>query len=424
MRAPEPLSAAPKTLFEWFLNVYFWFDAEEGGPDDGRKTRCQDAWRRFRRENAGVLQLSQQGIALAWIPKDWEAACGSAPARAIIEAFDTSIEPSSADAPAERQPRSTASVFEEAAQTQTLGSQGEPAALPRCLSSETDDEEEVPAHRARYAKFWQTEIGTDLAGWPAGDVHDFILSVARRVKPTSKARMEAMAKACLAGDVDGRLLLAGGSEILVERTVGHVKWDYSTLKREGNAIMKAAAEVQSRGERTYWDRCRRVRDLYATSDLRDVLKLAMAPHDLSCIRYTLLCTRCGGDRATALTNIDDDVSTLSANPEQLFKVVSVVTPDDPQVVSHNAIYCKDRAGKWVILLSVDFMHHGEAPPGHWHLNRAPLGEFVPHWGPSNDVYHGSPEACPLWWLLIPEGLSYKELPERRPLFTWEGVRGT
>ena len=71
-----------------------------------------------------------------------------------------------------------------------------------------------------------------------------------------------------------------------------------------------------------------------------------------------------------------------------------------------------------LVASVDFLRHGEAPPGHWHLNVAPLGEAVPHWGPSGDVWHGDPRLCPVWWQLIPHGADYAAVPERAPVYEW------
>ena len=85
---------------------------------------------------------------------------------------------------------------------------------------------------------------------------------------------------------------------------------------------------------------------------------------------------------------------------------------------------REGLGLWKLLVSVDFEHHGSAPPGHWHVNVTPGGDPMPHWGPSKEhaVFHGDPRNCPLWWLLIPQHCAYKQCPARALLI--EAVGGS
>jgi len=100
-----------------------------------------------------------------------------------------------------------------------------------------------------------------------------------------------------------------------------------------------------------------------------------------------------------------------ATSEELARVVSITEASGR--VRQNLIYIND--GGWHLMASVDFVRHGDAPPGHWHLNRTPTGDIVEHWGPMGQVYHGSCYGCPLWWLVIPAGLCYCERPSRLDL---------
>jgi hypothetical protein len=97
-------------------------------------------------------------------------------------------------------------------------------------------------------------------------------------------------------------------------------------------------------------------------------------------------------------------------------VVSVSYADAPDKVCNNFIYVMGSDGDWWLVASVDFQNHGiGAPPGHWHLNRTPDGELIPHFfamGPDGkgDVFHGHPTSIPLWWLLIPTDKTYAACP--------------
>jgi len=91
-----------------------------------------------------------------------------------------------------------------------------------------------------------------------------------------------------------------------------------------------------------------------------------------------------------------------------FRVASIL---DAGKVRQNLIYFYT-GRRHHLIASVDFCRHGDAPAGHWHLNRTPTGECVEHWGPGGDVYHGTCFSCPPWWLVIPGGLDYLQRPLR------------
>ena len=400
-----------KTLFEYFLALYSWFDEQEGHPADSRRTRSLTSWRAFRRAHSDCLQMDADNAAVVqqFIPEDFTALHGGSPTTVFEDTpMDTSSSPLT----------DLISEDEDEEEEEEEIPQSPPCEAEEEEEEGEDDEEQTPSFAKQYAKHWVKEIALDIGGWTPKEVAEFILSLARKGKCTSKPRLEAVAKAVIGGSVDGSLLLAGGADILVERTVGYVKWDKGTLKREANGIIKHLLAAKSASELGYFERNKRVKALYETSDLIDIIKTALLPCDLADVRYTTLSTRVSGDRCCTVTGVDDDVCNLAGNSPQIFKVVSVVTPETPMEVNHNMIYFKDKRNVWTLLCSVDFMAHGDAPPGHWHFNRAPLGELVPHWGPGNNVFHGSPEACPVWWHLIPVGMKYRTTPERSPLFSW------
>jgi len=114
-----------------------------------------------------------------------------------------------------------------------------------------------------------------------------------------------------------------------------------------------------------------------------VMSAAISPHAANAVdptrrvRYVWLAEMA----SVAVPHCDDRVSPLAddTTDDGAFKVVSVGLASDPGVVHRNMVYYND-GGLWTLLVSVDFAQHGESgPPGHWHTNRAPLCELVPHW---------------------------------------------
>jgi len=120
------------------------------------------------------------------------------------------------------------------------------------------------------------------------------------------------------------------------------------------------------------------------------------------------------DLKTKQKKIEDEKGDDEDDEEgEIVKVVSVGTLESPDIIERNFIYAKTKEKKWKLITSVDFDQHGVAPPGHWHLNRAPDAGLMEHWGVSiSNIYHGNPKKCPLWWFLIPKGKTYNKTPDR------------
>eukprot|EP00565_Helicotheca_tamesis_P000347 CAMPEP_0185740062 /NCGR_PEP_ID=MMETSP1171-20130828/36868_1 /TAXON_ID=374046 /ORGANISM="Helicotheca tamensis, Strain CCMP826" /LENGTH=362 /DNA_ID=CAMNT_0028411801 /DNA_START=143 /DNA_END=1231 /DNA_ORIENTATION=- len=191
------------------------------------------------------------------------------------------------------------------------------------------------------------------------------------------------------------------------------------------------------------------------------LHLALKPHPLK-----LIClSRLSNVETAEVIEADSCVCKRATSAGQkLFKVVSVAPRDEPDVVWCNLIYVrtdadhapgvsingadehtngtvahdaqttpcalskrqlrqrKKREGsarRWELLASVDFSQHGSAMPGHWHLNRNMCGDLLPHMSIRFDeesgeqcTWHGREDCCPLWWHFIPEGMAYKNMPDR------------
>lgn len=111
--------------------------------------------------------------------------------------------------------------------------------------------------------------------------------------------------------------------------------------------------------------------------------------------------------------------------QYLFKVVSVADVKWPTVIRKNFIYGVDDGDRWTLVASVDLQQHGSAAPGHWHLNRTPHGDIIPHYhgeGKSEGTFHGTADSCPIWWHLVPRGMTHLCCPDRP--YLWELVHTT
>lgn len=121
---------------------------------------------------------------------------------------------------------------------------------------------------------------------------------------------------------------------------------------------------------------------------------------------------------------------LPAHHKKKFKLVSLSLQSHENEAICTLVYGQAGNFDWELLASVDFKQHGAAPPGHWHLNRTSGGGVLAHshvsaiartqtkgdpkrteWG-KGEVWHGTPESCPLWWLFIPRGMRYASMPKR------------
>eukprot|EP01059_Diplonema_ambulator_P025299 TRINITY_DN42343_c0_g1_i1.p1 TRINITY_DN42343_c0_g1~~TRINITY_DN42343_c0_g1_i1.p1 ORF type:complete len:417 (+),score=120.89 TRINITY_DN42343_c0_g1_i1:54-1304(+) len=413
MPPPAPLHDPPKTIFEWFQNLYYWYDeandTEGAVAPDVRKKDVMGAWCRFRRLHPDILATKDKEQVMGWVKGDWEGLRGRETTVVDLSCFrEGEGEEVGEAAPVEEEKEEV--VVE---RLETVESNEEPP------YEGDDDEVEVSCKEEYFNSYWVNELQCTVDSWSPKDVRDFILALSRTAKPSSQPRLSAIAKAAYEGDTDGKLLEAGGVELLIQRTVGNVKWEASILRKESNHIMEALRQHKLKNSADYYKRSKRLQDIYSHSKLLPIVTSTLQPAPFEEVLYTNICSR-ESSEACDVKSLNDDVGKkCPPKAEHRYKVVSVTPHETPLEVSHNLVYCRDRTDTWVLMFSVDFMKHGDdAPSGHWHINRAPLGELIPHWGPSNSVFHGTPDSCPIWWQLIPKGMTYHSIPERNPLRSW------
>lgn len=232
-----------------------------------------------------------------------------------------------------------------------------------------------------------------------------------------------------AGEVTGALLLAGGPDQLADRGQNFVHRAQHVVKRVARDIFVAVEKEQKRAVSTtantnssyldfFGDVSARPADQmvyeeFKASELRSSLRSSLMMYPADKIRYSHL--RCTETKLDVNSVVRRVARVLQSQTEQ-FKVVCVSAFPLHDVIHKNFIFfksTKDGKSRWEALASVDFDQHGAAPPGHWHLNRGPNGDTMQHWGPTiNNIFHGDPRGCPLWWLLIPENFKYKNIPHR------------
>eukprot|EP00299_Pterocystis_sp_00344_P008816 c3491_g1_i1.p1 GENE.c3491_g1_i1~~c3491_g1_i1.p1 ORF type:complete len:319 (+),score=73.04 c3491_g1_i1:75-959(+) len=263
-------------------------------------------------------------------------------------------------------------------------------------------------------RVWMNETKAKrIVDMTANEIADIVEEFA--TQSSNGAVILKLAKVIKCENMDGKLLMAAGSEYLCDYAMGIVgKRDRHSLIVICNSII---AYLKSRDEVSgaYWDRLLngtneevRLCKQFEKTVVGEHLKLALIPQPLSTLRYCIL------DWMTDLSVqvANDHVEKFSHDPAEQFKIVSVSTESDPMVIRFNLIYTKGATGSWTVLASVDFAQHGSAPPGHWHLNRNTHSQIIEHHAIQGDVWHGSPDTCPIWWLLIPQGRKYHLIPER------------
>jgi len=220
--------------------------------------------------------------------------------------------------------------------------------------------------------------------------------------------------------IDGALLLAGGEVMLVEKAEGFIREPPQLLKTCAAIIFKALRAIhklQHFPDDGYWDSTSLLAREYGDVGIGIMLQDALMLWPREAIRFTfMLCDNLD------VPVVDGFVKSQRQHGSQyLFKVVSVADVKAPRVVRKNFVYGVDDAGKWCLLTSVDLQHHGSAPPGHWHINRSPHGDVIPHYhgigGKQEGTFHGDPASCPIWWHLIPVGCMHLLCPDRP--FLWE-----
>lgn len=206
-------------------------------------------------------------------------------------------------------------------------------------------------------------------------------------------------------DLDGFMCVAGGSAYLIENVVGSKRGSLESLKHACRQLTMVLTDADV-DNNSYLDL------LWQRDDVTMLSRFQGTPME----PWLLLALGPTQPRYYVFQPKNPAVKQADAELQQMWGVdsqndnfrVAVVLDDDK--VRQNLIYFYNQG--WWLLASVDFCRHGDALPGHWHLNRTPTGERLEHWGPGGDVYHGTCWTCPLWWLVIPDGHDYLHRPLR------------
>jgi len=253
-----------------------------------------------------------------------------------------------------------------------------------------------------------------MTTWPSSKIADWIRRIVFKLKKCSKTRrtiLDAIVEAVENSDLQLDLILSLPD--IITEAISHRKFKPKPLKQTINWLipkLREATEIHKRDG--YWSLLNHD-DSVLTSQFRDssfakLIKLALSPQPRKAVLYTYLSLE--QDIVSKVNSvhvrIDKDVRS-----RHRVQVVSVSSKDRADVILQNYIYASHQS-TWVLLFSVDFARHGEAPPGHWHLNITPGGQLVQHWGLKGKVFHGNPEHCPRFWHLIPEGKDWSQLPCR------------
>jgi hypothetical protein len=295
-----------------------------------------------------------------------------------------------------------------------------------------------------------------LSDWPCAALAAF----ARRCPPPGNRSTgkwltlyEGFSRALEEAGVTGALLEAAGPEIILEAassaTVSR-KHQASTLKIHAAHLHKCAvAEGAHTCEESealavspadyYWRASLEITQEFEGSSFEHMLKEALTPQPRQAVLYTSV--RVHSKDGLDVTAVAEEVSQFcDAESLYQFKIVTALIPsssaavkEEPMkkkkatkkrayggrgaaqptmIAKNNLIFVRTENDEWWLLASVDFDQHGSSPAGHWHVNRAPLGELVPHWGSRGEVLHGGPSGCPLFWLLIPKEATYSSTPRR------------
>jgi len=253
-----------------------------------------------------------------------------------------------------------------------------------------------------------------LTTWPASKIAEWIRRILLKVEKCSKQRrtiLESIADSIEKSDLQLDLILSL-PEIIAE-AITHRKFRPRSVKITINWLIPKLREATKINKRDgYWS-ILNDEDSLLTSQFKDssfapLIKLALTPQQRDAVLYTHLCLE--PDTVSKVNSVHLRID-KNVRSHHRVQVVCVSSKDRADVVLQNYIYvCNE--GTWVLLFSVDFARHGEAFPGHWHLNITPSGQLVQHWGLKGIVFHGNPEHCPRFWHLVPEGKNWYKLPCR------------
>jgi len=265
-----------------------------------------------------------------------------------------------------------------------------------------EDQMQLPSWAKRlFAGAWREE----LRAWPRRWSSCQVALLAASLSPKA-AKVAAMIES---NSIDGCMCLASGLDMLVEKLSGLRRADLDASKVVCRRLVEwmHAFDVD----------CSMYSDLLSHPNELTMLRSFSGTLVEPLLRRVL---RPAHPRYVVVEPREAKVKPVDAELQQLWGSdldgsedirVAVVLRDG--LVQTSLIYV--RQSTWWLVASVDFAHHGEAAPGHWHINRTPSGDRVEHWGPRGAVFHGTCWNCPLWWLVIPAGLEYASRPLRLDL---------
>uniref|UniRef100_A0A7S4GQA7 Uncharacterized protein n=1 Tax=Oxyrrhis marina TaxID=2969 RepID=A0A7S4GQA7_OXYMA len=284
-----------------------------------------------------------------------------------------------------------------------------PAPAATADAGEDDGEEEPPppsppgpAGVAYLEGGWREELAGGCR--TPKEVAERLCNMATKLHGIKETTLKTVAAVVVAEDITSDLLLAMGPEQVYEKVAAQSP----ALRRSGSTKSGCRVAVDAvkalAAPQTYWDR------LLATSPeveelgtLISILRDALEPS--GSVSYS---HHAPGN--TTIANLNQHLLKHLPPPatvQTTYHVASVATaPSDPMTIRQNLIFCC-LDGRWALLASVDFAQHGTAASGHWHLNRNAQGDMLEHWGVRGTVFHGAETACPLWWLMVPEGCEHE-----------------
>lgn len=282
---------------------------------------------------------------------------------------------------------------------------------------EDDPLDDLPLNIPAYFddRMWQTETNRKrVADMTAEEVAFFVRTLAPQLKRAPL--INKIAGVISSEDMDGGLLLAADDRYLADHVLGIVgKRERPCVAKNCSAVLMRLRDLDNLPRGGYWERLERGSDeetrlcrQYRDSVIGEFLRSALTPLPREAIMYSVVDWLEEG----SVQEANEHVTKRSGHLSQQFKVVSVSLAVDSDTVRSNLVYAKGDSGWWNLLASVDFARHGSAEPGHWHLNRSPNEQTIEHYAFKGEVWHGSPENCPLWWMLIPAGKQYHMTPDR------------
>mmetsp|Transcript_18760 Transcript_18760/g.41760 ORF Transcript_18760/g.41760 Transcript_18760/m.41760 type:complete len:432 (+) Transcript_18760:78-1373(+) len=284
-----------------------------------------------------------------------------------------------------------------------------PSAAATADDGEDDAEEEPPpplppgpAGVAYLEGGWRAELAGGIQTPEA--IAERLENMATKLHGIKEATLKAAAAVVKADEITSDLLLAMGPEQVYEKVAAQAP----ALRRSGStkSVCKTVVEAVRAlaAPQSYWDRLLSASpEVEELGPLSAILREALVP--TGSVTYSH-----HAPANTTIANLNQPLLKHLPPPavtKTAYHVACVATaPDDPMTIRQNLIFCC-LDGRWALLVSVDFAQHGMAASGHWHLNRNAQGDMLEHWGVRGTVFHGSETACPMWWLMIPEGCQHE-----------------